>query len=210
MRKRVLKKSEVLHEGYVKGLKKAQHIISRMISESAVDMKKMLYDGFFRELRKLGDNVEVYQSILEELKSDEEYDTLGQSLLHAAAFVNHPNAVEYLLERGIDVNLRTPDKRTPLHDAAYGGSLECAHILIDNGAEVDAVDSAGKTALHDAVAGDFQEFCDFLIENGADVNKTDKAHKTPLRIAKEYECKNAERVLRKHGAILKRIPTTKF
>lgn len=210
MKKRFLKKREALNEGYVQGLRKAQSIIEKMLMESIIDVKKMLYDGFFRELRKIGDNIESYQIILGQLKSDEQYDTHGQSLLHAAAFVNHPNAVEYLLERGISVDLKTPDGRTPLHDAAYGGSLECARILIDNGAKVDAVDAEGKTPLHQAVAGNFPEFCNFLIENGADVNKVDKGSKTPLRIAKEYECKEAERVLRKHGAILRRIPTTKF
>lgn len=37
MRKRFLKKSEVLREGYVKGLKKARQIINEMLDETDED-----------------------------------------------------------------------------------------------------------------------------------------------------------------------------
>lgn len=40
MRKRILKKSDVLHEGYVQGLRKAQRIINEQITENQTDDDK--------------------------------------------------------------------------------------------------------------------------------------------------------------------------
>lgn len=44
MKKRLLKKSEVLREGYIKGLKKAHKIISEMYDENGITEEWEIYD----------------------------------------------------------------------------------------------------------------------------------------------------------------------
>lgn len=47
-------------------------------------------------------------------------DSYGANLLHWASAFNQKNIAKYLLEKGIDVNLRDKNGNTPLHYAAMG------------------------------------------------------------------------------------------
>src|SRR5580704_17017028 len=57
-------------------------------------------------------------------------DTSGTAPLHAAILSNQPEAVQFLIDRGADVNLAYRDNLSPLHLAAQGGYLRVAAILI--------------------------------------------------------------------------------
>lgn len=78
----------------------------------------------------------------------------GLSLLHYAAGGDEVAAVQLLLDRGADVNLRNDFGQTPLHAAADSGTPANIRCLVENGADIDAQDNQGNTALHIAFTTD--------------------------------------------------------
>jgi ankyrin repeat protein len=74
----------------------------------------------------------------------------GETLLHKAAWRDRHSAAKLLLERGADVNARSPSGTTPLHEAAGEQpqvykppvSEKTVNLLLSYGAEVDIIVAA--------------------------------------------------------------------
>jgi ankyrin repeat protein len=78
-------------------------------------------------------------------------DSDGSTPLHCAVWKGHQAAVEFMLERGADVNAQNQNGHwgtTPLHAAAHANQAAIAEMLIERGADVNARDLEGKTPLH--------------------------------------------------------------
>ncbi len=77
--------------------------------------------------------------------------TNDYTALHMAAAVNHPLAVQMLLDAGADPELRTriDDCETPLELAAAAGRVEVAHILARRGQPLRQRLRSGLTLLSD-------------------------------------------------------------
>lgn len=81
--------------------------------------------------------------------------TTGQTLLHLAAFMKFPTLVNFLVERGADIDARDKNGFTPLHFAVLSSTEECIRILVQAGADREIVNSMGKTAEEIASPGFF-------------------------------------------------------
>ena len=75
-----------------------------------------------------------------------------KSLLHYSASSGNIELTNYLIEQGLDVNLKDSSGRTPLHYAVISGNNEIVRLLLENDAEIDAIDRYGRSALHHAVS----------------------------------------------------------
>jgi ankyrin repeat protein len=62
----------------------------------------------------------------------------GNKPLHGATYMNRPEVVRYLLERGADPNSRDHAGLTPLHLAVGNGWVDCARTLLEGGADANA------------------------------------------------------------------------
>jgi ankyrin repeat protein len=69
------------------------------------------------------------------------------AVLHAAVEQGLFFVVRWLLDRGADVNARTPagSKGTALHAAAWSGHIRVARLLVERGADVHAIDAEHRT-----------------------------------------------------------------
>ena len=126
-----------------------------------------------------------------------------------------------LLARGVDMNGRDNDERTPLHLASYCGQVEITEALLDHSAQVNATDISGYTPLHQVALGiseyDYKSLgmdpwdqskhparvirlAQRLLESSADVNAQNKDHETPLHLASRLRLHEMARLLLKHGA----------
>lgn len=76
----------------------------------------------------------------------------GVTPLALAATCGEVEALQLLLARGADVDVKDDKGNAPLHGAALLGHVECAVALMANGADVNLVGEDGKTPLDIAAA----------------------------------------------------------
>ncbi|XP_039287413.1 protein phosphatase 1 regulatory subunit 12A-like [Nilaparvata lugens] len=120
--------------------------------------------------------------------------------------------VEFLVQRGADVNRGDNEGWTPLH--ATASCINCeearkqeermmlsdAKEWLSNGELNDKPHpKTGATALHVAAAKGYIKVMELLLEGGADVNAQDLDGWTPLHAAAHWNQKDAAQLLTKHN-----------
>jgi|AntRauTorcE11898_2_1112593.scaffolds.fasta_scaffold37000_1 ankyrin repeat protein len=107
--------------------------------------------------------------------------------LMAASYAGHQSTVEFLIEKGADVNYSNKDGGTALHNAAYGGNVGVVTVLIDEGADVNAKLVNGITPLHFAAQRGNTGVVEVLLKADADTSIKSDDNKTAREIAVELE-----------------------
>lgn len=101
-------------------------------------------------------------------------DLLKRSPLFAAAFCNHPEVVNLLIDKGAEFNTSDFIGMSPLHAAIVNGGAAAASALISRGASIDIRNSTGETPLHLAAATNQMAMVKLLLERGADAQVHNK------------------------------------
>lgn len=110
---------------------------------------------------------EILQALI-----NNKYGTDKDSLLHLAAMMGEINAVRFLINSGVNVNIQNALLHTPLHLAAGAGHKEIVEILVKQGnAAIDVFDARNQTPMHYAVNNKELEIVKLLLELGGDVNR---------------------------------------
>jgi len=89
-------------------------------------------------------------------------NTIGA--IHQAARRDSPDIVQFLLDRGVDVNLPDCSGQTALHCAAGYGQKGVVNLLLQRGAKVSFSDIDGRTALHHAAGGGHTKILELLLD----------------------------------------------
>jgi len=147
--------------------------------------------------------VERVERLLEdEVAAVNQYSDDGWTPLHLAAFFGHAKVAEILLAHDADVKARSKNTtgNTPLHAALAANRKIVAGMLLGHGADVDAIDAEGWRPLHLATANNNIESMKALIAQGASVALGKPDGTTPLSMAIEKGHREAETLLRRHGA----------
>ncbi len=94
----------------------------------------------------------------------------GFQPLGLSAFFGQLNVVEFLLEKGADVNSAAKNRLNvmPLHSAVANSQMEIALLLLEHGADVNARQEEGFTSLHEAAQNGNVGLVLLLLEYGAD------------------------------------------
>jgi ankyrin repeat protein len=160
-----------------------------------------IYAENFLETTKIGDLAQL-KIILEEqpiLVNAKDED--GWTLLHYASYAGIKEVVEYLMEKGAEVNTEARiGAWTPFFLSSLKGHREIAEWLIENGAKTDIQDNKSRSPLHVAVMRGHEEFIDFLIRHGAEINLGDALGMTPLHVAALSDQSEAASLLISKGA----------
>lgn len=100
-------------------------------------------------------HVDALEKHLESVGDINQRDPQHQNpALNWAALNGSLEAVEWLIEKGADVNVRSGDQTTPVSCAAFTGRAEVVKLLIENGADLNTVNQYQATAL-DNVNADY-------------------------------------------------------
>lgn len=120
-------------------------------------------------------------------------DFLGLTAVHIAALNNQAQALNYLIQYKADVNIPTPDGRTPLQSACLKGNLVCVQLLLAAGAKVNQKDSKQRTAVHYLAQSKCLDeqvksnILSCLIEHGLDVNEKSISGKIAFEMAEHFQ-----------------------
>lgn len=130
------------------------------------------------------------------------FDASVLTSLFCAVAKGGEKEVEGLLGRGMDVDSRDHQNRTPLMHAIERRRIGMVKFLCSKGAKVDAKDNSGWTALHHAIVyGDGDSIARILLEDyRADCNAVCRLQKTPLHYAVGRNNLSSARILLAHGA----------
>jgi cytohesin len=120
----------------------------------------------------------------------ESRNRLGKTPLHQAVTSGSTRTVQWLIDRGADVNARDDTGMTPLHVAAWWTSTERAKQLIAAGADLDARDAFGDTPLHVAAMHGRGAMSKYLVAAGADPSARNDEGNTPLDLARRHGYEN--------------------
>jgi ankyrin repeat protein/L-ascorbate metabolism protein UlaG (beta-lactamase superfamily) len=108
----------------------------------------------------------------------------GFTLLHDAIFSGRTEAVEYLLDRGLDINGLGGEGPTPLILAVDVGNIPAALTLVGRGADINAVDKNGISVFRYAVMKGATELVAQAIAKKSDISAADpRTGKTVLHEA---------------------------
>jgi len=114
-------------------------------------------------------------------------------LLFCAIRSGNSQVVEYLVDKGADINQIGRFEEPPLHAAAYAGSPETVELLIRSGANVNQHGPLGELALHWVAKGtvttiprkintqaQYDEIVKILIDSGSELNTAAKGQRCDL------------------------------
>ncbi|CAG9988809.1 unnamed protein product [Clonostachys byssicola] len=134
---------------------------------SYVDWETDLATSPLHEVALLGSGVQ--ESCAKQKDLVDTWDETGHTPLHHAITQGHTQAVQDLIDAGVNVNRRTFNEDTPLTLAAVHGRTECMRrlLLTRRINRIDERDRFKRTALHCAASGGHSEAVRLLLEAGA-------------------------------------------
>lgn len=134
-------------------------------------------------------------------------NNLYQSPLHLATYLNLPNVVKCLVEKGVSLELQDQDGNTALHVACQHGQRECATEMTREispsklAPVLETQNWRGLTCLHLAALNRQRKIMWLLTEKGADLNiQEGTSGKTALHLAVELHDILSVKLLLSKGA----------
>ena len=127
-------------------------------------------------------NVNMMRQLMEDKGMT--FDEINEGPLEEAVEANDSAMLKFLIEKGLNVNIKRGAKRvTALHVAAARGRMECAKVLIQAGAQINLTDRSGRTALH--IAAKKGDLCmvKILVAHSADMSLATKERMKPWMLA---------------------------
>ncbi|KAJ7604364.1 ankyrin repeat-containing domain protein [Mycena polygramma] len=122
------------------------------------------------------------------------------SPLYLCSTIRYVEGVEFLLNRGADVNAAGGDYGSALQAAALRGHLAVVHILLENGADVNAMGRRYGSALQCAAWKGHLAVVHILLEKDADVNAAGGEYGSALQGAASEGHVDIVRILLEKGA----------
>lgn len=146
------------------------------------------------------------KKVIELLSSGADLNTVvgdndKRNLLHHASQKGHSNLIEFLIEKGIDVNSLDKRGRTPLYLSCLDRQLNSARTLISKGADIDISGEHNPLDIASSNSYEGTEIVELLLENNANVNQICRGTKvTPLMGALHQTKTKALKLLLNAGA----------
>ncbi|MPM20137.1 hypothetical protein SDC9_66566 [bioreactor metagenome] len=108
-----------------------------------------------------------------------------RTVLIWAAFHNNIALINWLVEKGANINHQDRNGYTALHFVTQEKRFDCAELLIDKGADLELSDNHGNTPLWTAIFNSRGEnqIVKLLIKHGANPDHINNHQRTPRKLA---------------------------
>ena len=142
---------------------------------------------------------EILKLLLDNGANELAVDSVGTTMLHAAASAGQLACIDLLVKR---VNVDEKDKRgdTALHWSCARGNMDVIKKLIEHGASINMKNNNAATAIYNACYNGHNTAVDFLIQRGASLSIQNAAGDTPLHVAISFNQLSIVDSLVKNGA----------
>jgi len=167
-------------------------------TKSTRDIENNLFSACGKE-----GNLKSVKTSIEELKQKKtDINTIiysnGWTPLLLAFFYNHTEIINFLIEEGMNINVKTTDGFTPLFYAVKNNNLKLTLFLIEKGLNINEKNINGDTPLHYAFSDNIElDIIELLIKEGADINAINNDNETPFDLAEDEKYKNIVELLKK-------------
>lgn len=132
--------------------------------------------------------------------SYEEWQKSGLGLI-LPAISNNVEAINKLLDLGVNINASEANGITPLMYASYHGNLEAVRVLLKSGANINAKDSRGWTALmYAAQFGKLKIVEELLLNQRINVHEKNTRNWTALICASNENHSEIIKLLKKYDS----------
>ncbi|MGB8951355.1 MAG: ankyrin repeat domain-containing protein [Candidatus Aminicenantales bacterium] len=159
------------------------------------------YAGDIHDAAKKGDLERVKALVAKDPECVSAKTERGTTPLHYACMSKNLGVVEFLIEKGADVNAQNDSLYVPLHYAAAYNMPEAINLLIKQEAKIEARSREEETPLHMAAASGAVEAAENLIQRGADLRAREARKRTPLVLAaRESGSVEMAKLLIAHGS----------
>jgi len=148
--------------------------------------------NFIKELNQK----ELNQKVLEKFISNNEFDLNyldkdKNSFLNLTLINNKSKSAQWLIQKGIDVNLKNNNNQDAVNIAILKDNhIMLKYILENSNVNINYLDSEQRTLLQNAVIHGQDKIVNVLIQNGADVNNIDNNHRNVVFDAIAYGDEN--------------------
>lgn len=105
------------------------------------------------------------------------------SALVVAAINNHLPVLNFMLSKGLDVNVKDKDGNAALIGASFEGHVEAVSLILQHKPDINIIDKNGSTALICASSKGFTDIARILTQNNADINIQNLQRETAFRAA---------------------------
>ncbi|MBU0507315.1 ankyrin repeat domain-containing protein [bacterium] len=132
---------------------------------------------------------------------------LNNGLMGQAAGGGNIEIAKYLLDRGFDINARTPNMSAPIHIAVWQQQPHMVEYLLSRGARLAGVRNRyGSNPMHSTAARNDTAMATILLANGLTVDDSStQDYSTPLHMASTVGNMEMVRFLVEHGADVNRL-----
>jgi ankyrin repeat protein len=127
----------------------------------------------------------------------------GLTALHFAIMFNKLQAMQYLLDKGANINALDQEDQAPLTLAIKQNNMTMVCVLLRKGANINHKDDLGRSALHfSAMYGRLNILYMLLSLEKADINTRTNLGETPLFIAQRNGNIKVIKLIEQNGGIL--------
>ena len=134
--------------------------------------------------KKEGDKVEKYLNEPGSTLINTRDVSTGRGAIHAVTERRDITWLQYLVQKGANVNLRDDRGVTALQIATGLGWIEGVEFLVENKADVDSPNNTGETPLIDAVHRGNTQLVRILLKGGANPDRADNSGRSARDYAK--------------------------